>query len=243
MYMKVLKVIATILLLSIYGYTSAQTLNIDWREGSHFVYKTYNNKEVLGGINRSVVNKVVQDGDKNVYTLTTTATDDKGNPIGLKDKDGNINNTINREVFSDADHLYFIDVKSSMSSIDSIQAMLEENDIQIAYSGELPAIPRSPQVGPLPKCEYQITLKHKDRQIAINFNYSKRQVLDKEIVVTGAGTFDCWKVTEQFNISMFIIKKSILYTTWIADKVGIVKQETYDKSGQLLSQEILTEIK
>ena len=84
-------------------------------------------------------------------------------------------------------------------------------------------------------------------------NYStsltSRKVEGKEKITTPAGVFDCVKITGTRNNSTTksgITKPTTAATTeyiWLAPKVGVVKQESYSKTGKLLSVQYLSLLK
>lgn len=76
--------------------------------------------------------------------------------------------------------------------------------------------------------------------MTMNFSLTNRKVVLEESVTTAAGTFDCYKLEYDFNMDMGFVKKSYKVVQWIADGVGVVKDETYDKRGQLESSSELT---
>ncbi len=69
-----------------------------------------------------------------------------------------------------------------------------------------------------------------------------RKIEAKESITTPAGTFECYKLTENVDTkTIFNLKlKSI---TWYSLEVGTVKTETYKESGKFMGKSELTEIK
>lgn len=62
-----------------------------------------------------------------------------------------------------------------------------------------------------------------------------RKVVGKETITTPAGTFDCYKITSKSNTQTKMgINMSFEFssTEWIAEKVGMVKSESFDKNGK-----------
>ena len=73
---------------------------------------------------------------------------------------------------------------------------------------------------------------------------SNRKVVSKETITTPAGTFDCFKITFDVKSSTKVMGMNMGNTTgsaeYIAEEVGVVKTETYDKKGKLDGYMLLT---
>jgi hypothetical protein len=70
---------------------------------------------------------------------------------------------------------------------------------------------------------------------------TNRKVEGKESVTTPAGTFDCYKMSQDISTKMmFSIKAHSI--DWYAPGAGLVKQESYDDKGRLTGKEILTKL-
>ncbi len=70
-----------------------------------------------------------------------------------------------------------------------------------------------------------------------------RKVAGFEKRTTPAGTFDCVKLTSTTQTKMAFIKVSASTAQWMAEGVGVVRTENYDKKGKLESYSEITEIK
>jgi len=76
----------------------------------------------------------------------------------------------------------------------------------------------------------------------LKVNITDRKVLGKETVTTPAGTFSCWKISSKSNLQMKMgINMNMNFSTveWIAEKVGMVKSESYNKNGALIGYTLL----
>src|SRR5690606_23634060 len=71
-------------------------------------------------------------------------------------------------------------------------------------------------------------------------NMINRKVEKKESVTTPAGTFDCYVIYS--DNETIIMKKSHIFPSrvWLTEGVGMVKQESYNKDGDLISSSLLT---
>ena len=70
-------------------------------------------------------------------------------------------------------------------------------------------------------------------------NLSNRKCAAIESVTTPAGTFECYKITQDVEAKA-IVKVLATDITWLAEGVGVVKTESYDKKGKLMSSSQLT---
>jgi len=78
--------------------------------------------------------------------------------------------------------------------------------------------------------------------MTMTFNLTNRKVILEESVTTAAGTFDCYKLEYDFNMKMGFVKKKYKVVQWIAEGIGVVKDETYNKKGKLESKSELTKL-
>ena len=79
--------------------------------------------------------------------------------------------------------------------------------------------------------------------ITMNFDIINRKVVGTEKITTKAGTFDCQKVTYDFNSKMGIIKVRGSGIEWYLEDKVIVKSESYSKNGKLIGYSELTSMK
>lgn len=76
----------------------------------------------------------------------------------------------------------------------------------------------------------------------MTINITNRKVEALETITTSAGTFECYKMSEQTEMKtlMSITTKTV---TWYAKNVGAIRTETYNKNGKLTGYSELTSIK
>ena len=79
--------------------------------------------------------------------------------------------------------------------------------------------------------------------ITMTFNVLNRKVVGTEKITTKAGTFECQKVTFDFESKAGILKIKGSGTEWYLEDKVIVKSESYNKKGKLLSYMELTSMK
>ena len=76
----------------------------------------------------------------------------------------------------------------------------------------------------------------------ITIRIFNRKVEKLETITTSAGTFNCFKLTQNSESKVAFMKVKGSTVEWYAEKVGIVRSESYDKKGKLLSYSVLTKI-
>ncbi len=76
----------------------------------------------------------------------------------------------------------------------------------------------------------------------ISLDISNRKVEKKETLKTPAGTFDCFKITQDTESKIGFIKVKGSSAEWFAEGIGLVRSESYDKRGKLVSYSVLHEI-
>ncbi len=66
-----------------------------------------------------------------------------------------------------------------------------------------------------------------------------RKVLGEETLNTPAGSFECFKISQNIHMKT-VIKMEMRSIEWFSKDVGMVKSETYDKKNKLKSYTLLT---
>ena len=72
-------------------------------------------------------------------------------------------------------------------------------------------------------------------------NLSNRKCEGIESVTTTAGTFECYKISQDVEAKA-IAKVLSTEISWLAEGIGLVKSESYDKKGKLMGSYQLTKI-
>lgn len=69
-----------------------------------------------------------------------------------------------------------------------------------------------------------------------------RKIIDKERIQTKSGIFDCFVLEETMTTKSMMMKDVERIKSWYAYGIGMVKEITYDKNGNLISTMVLNEI-
>lgn len=67
-----------------------------------------------------------------------------------------------------------------------------------------------------------------------------RSVEKQESIATSAGTFDCYVIYSE-RVSKLMIQQTFQSRLWLAEGIGMIKQETYDKGGNVKNSMVLTQ--
>lgn len=79
-------------------------------------------------------------------------------------------------------------------------------------------------------------------QMKMEIKIQDRKVMSKEEIEVPAGTYDTYKINSIIKFDAMITRET-KNIEWIANNVGVVRSEQYDKNGKLNSYTVLMEIK
>ncbi|WP_426491884.1 hypothetical protein [Hymenobacter sp. 102] len=128
-------------------------------------------------------------------------------------------------------------------------ALRSFRDRLFAYTPMPIAWPNRPTVGSsLPGGGVNVQVSSTAVSIAtVNAVVQNRKITGTEAVTTPAGTFQCYKVEGQQEISTIaradmVMRDALRVVQFYAPEVGVVKTELYDKKGKLSQVQLLTAI-
>lgn len=194
-----------------------------FEEGVKFEITNYNKK----GKKEGAVSYEVTNIENNVATLKTVIFDSKDKEI----------TTTSYQVTCEGDQIS-IDFKSLMSP----DLFKQYKDMDVDMTGTNIEFPKELEVGQ--------TLKDANMDMVINMSGMKmnmsikminRTVDAKESITTPAGTFDCYVLSYDSEMKMGV-KHTFSFKEWVAEGVGMVKNETYNKKGSLMGYSELTKL-
>lgn len=135
------------------------------------------------------------------------------------------------------DNAVYVDMRSLFDP----RSMAGFENMEMEISGEALEIPSKLAVGQtLPDGNMTIKLGTGGTFfLTMNFAITGRKVDANEKVTTPAGTFDCYKITQETEIKS-MMKRKFKSSTWYAKGVGTVKTENYDSKGDIESYTLLT---
>lgn len=218
------------------GYAQCNNPFFTMEEGRHYEVETYNGKDKLQTKVLYTITDVAEADDGYEATLSTQTLDKKGKEMAAGDV----------VILCDGGVLK-MDVQRLLNSMKQLQNT-EGMDVNI--QGDHLVIPASLSVGEtLPESTTTITMKMNDTNVgmsAMDFNIKNRTVAAQQEVTTPAGTFACYKITYDMDMDVKVMgmgrTTNLSGAEWIAEEVGMVRNEQYDKDGKLNSYSVLTKV-
>lgn len=193
-------------------------------EGATFTYNLYNKKDKLDGSSNYKVVEVTENGGETKAALKVSFEGSKKNEKFEMD----YNFTCTGEGIR-------IDFNSLMPN--QMMQQYEDTDVEMDITGTDIELPNNLSVGQeLKDANVNVAMSISGMKMNIEANTTNRKVVAKESVTTPAGTFDCVVLTADIYSKAMMVKVNISDKLWLAEGVGIVKQETYNKKGQLESR-------
>jgi len=193
--------------------------------------KMYAGKDNLTG---SYVQKIIDVTTENGFTVSKIETenfDTKGKSLSKSTYNVKCNGTT-----------IMIDAKSLIDP----KTLEAYKDMKVTVTSEDFEVPTNPTVGQtLKDGSANITVDNQGMSFAtINMKITDRKIVAKENITVPAGTFECMKLTYNVKMQMttmgFPITIEMKGVEYISSTVGSVKTETYDRSDQLLTYDVLT---
>ena len=195
-----------------------------FEEGTSFQITGYDKK----GKTNSVIDYSIIDVTGNTATIKTKISDKKGKEV----------TTTNYKITCD-DSGISIDFKSLMNP----DMFGQYKDMELDFEGTNIELPNELSVGKTLKDANMImTMNMGGMNMTMTMNLVDRKVESKESITTPAGTFDCYVITYTTEMKMGLNSK-FKNKEWIAEGVGMVKSENYNKNGKLMGYSELTKVK
>jgi len=116
-------------------------------------------------------------------------------------------------------------------------------DMELSFTGDNLRYPSSMNVGDsLPNASANMKVLSSGIQImSMDMKFTSRKVDAKESVTVTGGTFDCIKLSYNYEVKS-IFKAQGKSVEWYAKNVGLVKRENYDSKGKLVDRSELFKI-
>ncbi|XLS27817.1 hypothetical protein ACJD0Z_11485 [Flavobacteriaceae bacterium M23B6Z8] len=222
-----MRYIITILILSICLPLTAQNSCSPYypsQEGKTMVIYQYDKREKLSTISE--------------FTITDKTANTRKFSMVLKDEDG-------KEIVSGKFEVTcregetILEPKALMSP-----GLLEQyENMEYSVTGNGLVFPATLEVGQeLEDGDIEMKVDAGLMNMKINVTMTDRKVERKETVTTPAGTFDCYVITYTNTLKMGMAKTQYS-TQWIAEGIGMVKEETRKSNGRLITRSILHEVR
>lgn len=197
-------------------------------EGTSYEYTNYNKKGKVEGVTNYSIADVSSEGAATKATLDLT----------LKDKKGKATYNTNYS-FTCENNMVRIDYKSIFPA--AMMKQYESMGMEMEISGNDVEVPNDLTVGKkLKDANVTVNMKMSGMDMSITVDMTNREVIGKESVSTSSGTYDCYVLSEDTVSKVMGATIAMSSKLWLAEGVGMVKQETYKKKGDLMSKTVLT---
>src|SRR5690606_12571987 len=197
-------------------------------EGTAWTYENFNPKGKTMGKNEQQVTAFDKTPSGYRATVKSTLWNEKGKKI----TEGELELTCDNGTFI-MDMRKFIP-EEQQKAFSSYEMKIESENLEL---------PSKLSVGQtLKNGSVTLTAEGSPMPMHITVTITDRKVEAKESITTPAGTFECYKISSKSNTQMKMgINMSMNFsgTEWIAEKVGMVKSESYDKNGKLAGYTLL----
>lgn len=198
--------------------------------GSVREMKSYDTKNKLTAVSRQeVIDKIVSGQDVQIRVRSTSYTPD--------DKEVS---TVELDLVCE-DGIFKFDMKNFMDP----NTMEAYKDMSVEMSGDQLAYPSGLSAGQkLADGTFKMVVKNNNiTLLTMTTNITNRQVEGIESVTTEAGTFSCYKIRYNMMIKAGFITTNLSAIEWIADGVGVVRSESFDKKGKPAGYTVLSSLK
>lgn len=200
-------------------------------EGVAFQYTNYNKKGKEEGFADYKVSKVAEVDGETKATLSVKYSDKKGkapfeSSYGITCTDNGVK--------IDFESLFPADMREQYESM----------GVAINLSGTDVELPNDMEVGQaLADANIDIAVDMGMMKMKISVGIQNRLVEKRETITTPAGTFDCLVISEETNSKVMMKNMKVTSKLWLAEGVGMVRQESYSNKGDLVNRTELSMFK
>ncbi len=233
--MKTLQIVSTlILLIGLISPLQAQDCKFFFpsEEGTELEITFYNKRGKVQSVQTQKIINKKQTGDATVLDVRQTMnTDNKGED----------EISTNYEVRCE-DGKFYMDMKSFISNMDMGQ-MQQSGDVEMEITADSWVFPSDMEVGmTLPPTTMEMKMGASGfNMMTTTVTMKNWKVEARETITTPAGTFDAFKITYDTETKS-MMKVESENTLWLAEDVGVVRAENYNKRGKLQGYQELTDI-
>jgi len=132
--------------------------------------------------------------------------------------------------------------KFDMQNFLDPNTMSSYKEMGMEITGDNLAYPTNLKTGDvLPDGNIKMVVKNNEiTLLTVTVTITGRKVEAKENVTTEAGTFSCYKIRYNTTSKVGFITVNTSVVEWIAEGVGVVRNETFNKKGKLTGYSVLT---
>ncbi|WP_062053492.1 hypothetical protein [Aquimarina longa] len=192
------------------------------QEGKKLTIHQYDKRERLEIISQYKVTEVEHTGGQSIITIAMDLTDGRNN----------------KHIISSSFKARCSDKTTRLDPESFIApGILDQySDMEYSITGDDISIPNTLEIDQeLPDASVYMSVNAGIMNINMTTTMSDRKVIAKEYVTTPAGTFDCYILTYTNTLTMGMTK-TFYSKQWIAEGVGMVKEETRKTNGNLITR-------
>ena len=229
---------ALLTFITLSGYTQCINPFYTMEKGTYYETANYNRKDKLQSKQEHTVTEITPTDNGYQATISMKATDRKGETI----TEGDLTMICDGDVIK-LDMQSMLNFMKELQNIEGAEIDIESDHIL------LPAVLEVGQVLPESNTTFNMSMGAGGPigAATVNATIRDRTVAGQEDITTPAGTFSCYKITYNLSVNMKIMgmgrQTDYSGSEWIAEGVGMVRNEQYDKKGKLTSYSILTQAK
>lgn len=206
-----------------FGQTNCSTY-YPLKEGTTFQLTMYDDKDKTTGI----IDYTVQEASDDSATMSYEMHDEKGKFVAASEYTVRCNGE---------------GISIDFNSLISPGLMEQYKDMEVDITGTDLMLPNNLSPGQtLPDANMLMNISMPPINMKMTVNQTNRKVDGMESVTTPAGTFDCVVISWDHESKMGI-KFTGTAKQWLAEGVGMVKQENYNKKGKMIGGSLLTSFK
>ncbi|TNE52652.1 MAG: hypothetical protein EP344_15470 [Bacteroidetes bacterium] len=199
-----------------------------FKEGVTLQYTSYDKKDKVEGTITQTVRGIEEKADTVIARIDMSTTDAKGKESMTHSFPMKCHNGV-----------LYMDMRSMMPA--QANGMEQSPQIEIEMTGNDLTFPPDMEPGQtLPDAEMETKIRMGGMQLmSSKYQVKNRKVEAKESVTTPAGTFDCVKISYDFEYKA-MGTRTMRSEYWYATEVGMVKSISYDRKGKVESWSELT---
>jgi hypothetical protein len=227
------QVFFTLLLLPLFGWAQDCRNYIYMTNNARVVMTVYDRKGDPSGTNTWTVLDAKQNGKAYEASVSSQFNNEKGKEIAKS-----------TGTYICEGGTLKADIRMSMPQ----QQMEAYKDAKATFDAVYLEYPSNMAVGQnLPDADFKMEVEQKGGLTTrINFNQMNRKVVSKETITSPAGTWEAFVINFDANFRAQLGGIGIPFTIsgkeWFVPNLGIVKTESYNKSGKLMGSTLITSI-
>ena len=197
-------------------------------EGAVREMTSYDKKDKITGTTIQTVKEVREQGDRIDILVEMEMMDKKGEQFSKGELD-----------FTCEDGVFKVDMRNYLDP-NTLQGM---GDLEVTVDATELVMPSELKPGmELNDGTIEMTAASGGVNVmSFTTNVKNRKVEGMETITTPAGTFECFKISQDVEVrSIMSVKTSSI--EWVAENVGVVKSESYNKKGKLTGYMLLTKM-